>query len=54
MPTFDFRCPKCLLTIERQIPRVNGMVSTQVLMCPSCMGTAMERQLSAPARIHVN
>jgi putative FmdB family regulatory protein len=51
MPAYDFRCEKCLLMFERQIPRVDGVVSSVVIMCPACVSVPMTRLFPAPSRI---
>lgn len=54
MPRYDFKCSKCGVTFEAIAP-----VELYVMSCVDCSKTAeslvmAERQLSAPAKIHIH
>ena len=47
MPLYDFRCRECRTTFERLL---RATEPAELVACPSCGKTAVERLLSAPSR----
>lgn len=46
MPTYEFKCPKCLVTVEQEF----SVYSNASMWCQPCQ-TQMEKQFTAPGII---